>query len=210
MAKIKNGLNGQVSGKVGNLVYSSWYGIPYVKRAPVRRAKPTKNEQGNWNMFSWTQKWLQPMQPFLKVGFKNYKPTVHGINAAKSYLYQFALTKDGENSSIDPALMQVSYGSLGLADNIQVELVSGTELHYTWDPASGKDKAPNDQVMLLAYNIEGKQAAMSVEGQFRKTGSDSLDLTHYKKGTFHVYVAFLASDRSRQSHSMYLGSVVVE
>lgn len=207
MAKIKQGPNGPVSGKVGNLVYSSWHGISYVKKAPVRRARPTKNEQSNWNLFAWTQNWLQPLQPFFKVGFKNYKPTVHGINAAKSYLYKHALTKDGENSSIDPALMQVSYGSLGLAENIQMELLPGNELRFTWDPASGKDKAPNDQVMLLAYNVEAGKAAMIVEGQFRKTGSDSLYLAHHKKGTFHIYVSFVASDRSRQSHSIYLGSI---
>lgn len=74
----------------------------------------------------------------------------------------------------------------------------------------------DDQVMLLAYNIEKENeinsgnAFYNLTGQFRKTGNDTLDIlpdNYHPNKIYHIYVAFSAADRSRQSDSIYLGTV---
>jgi hypothetical protein len=64
----------------------------------------------------------------------------------------------------------------------------------------------HDQVMLLLYDDKAGYENMKLTGQFRYTGSDELQLPA-PAGEFHVYVAFIAHDRSRQSHSVYLGKL---
>jgi len=212
MGRLKYGINGPIVGKVGTVVGSSWRGIDYVKSLPKRKKPPTENEKINRFIFAKTQNWLQPIAGFLKVGFKDYTPTNQGVNAAKSYLYKNALIKDGYDSVIDPSKMMVSYGDLPLVENLQMELNSENELLVTWnaDEIRSEEKEPDDQVMILAYNVDKKDAYFTISGQFRKTGSDKLDLKLVLDGTIHVYVAFVSVDRSRQSNSVYLGTVFTE
>jgi len=61
--------------------------------------------------------------------------------------------------------------------------------------------------MLLAYDCETGQWNMQLPGQFRSSGADELKLPPVKKQNYHVYIGFIAHDRSRQSNSVYLGEV---
>ena len=218
MAKMKNGLLGPISGKVGSVVGSSWRGIEYIKSKPKRKKPPTEGELANRFVFAYTQLWLQPIKDFLKVGFRDDDNTVYGVNAAKSYLYKNALTKDGFNSTIHPHLMKVSMGTLPLSGDIKVEKTSASELTFTWDEGKVTDGHPDDQIMLLAYNIQDKDKVIigdvfgTVAGQFRKSGMEKLRVESNPQTPdldYHVYAAFSAMDRSRQSDSIYLGTVII-
>ena len=209
MAKSKSGMNGQVRGKVGNLVYSSWKGIDVVKRAPVRTAPFTEKQKLQQWLFKLTQDWLNPISTVLKIGFKAYTETNQGVTAAKSYLFKNALIRDGYNSWVDPSLMLVSYGNLTPAANLAVILKPENELVFTWDTSVSTGQNQLDQVLLLAYNVQEKEAVSSLGGHFRKDGTASLSLLNRKAGEYHLYAAFVAADRSRQSNSVYLGSVPV-
>jgi len=69
---------------------------------------------------------------------------------------------------------------------------------------------PQDQVMLLAYESERNKVAIKVLGQFRDVGEDYIRMDSQCKGyKLHIYVAFLAADRSRRSHSVYLGPITI-
>src|SRR5690606_460086 len=210
MAYLKKGVLGPITGKVGTVVGSSWRGIEFVKSLPNRTKPPTPGELANRHIFKFTQQWLSPIDDFLKVSFKEYSPTSFRVNAAKSYLYKHALNKDGFNSTIDPALMLVSHGNLSLSDNLQMELIGDDQLSITWDREILEGQNPEDQIMMLAYNIEKKDSIGTASGQFRKTGQDILDLKALADGTIHVYVAFIAVDRESQSNSVYLGTVFIE
>jgi len=218
MAKMKNGLHGPISGKIGSIVGSSWRGIEYIKSKPKRTKPPTYGELGNRFIFAYTQLWLQPIKDFLKVGFRDDNHTVYGVNAAKSYLYKNALTKDGFNSIIHPHLMKVSVGSLPLSNNIKVKKTSPHELTFTWDGGKVPDGHPNDQIMLLVYNVQDKDKVITgdvfgtVAGQFRKDGMEKIRVEpdpQMPDLDYHVYAAFSAMDRSRQSDSIYLGTVTI-
>lgn len=101
------------------------------------------------------------------------------------------------NARINPALMQVSYGTLPRSNNIAVEKASAGELLFTWDATRIPDSNPYDQVMLLAYDCEHAAAYFNTTGQFRNTGMDVLNIPATKGRTYHLYLAFTAADRKQ-------------
>lgn len=209
------GINGPIHGKVGTVHGSSRNGKPYLKGPHKKRTTNISiTEAANRLHFDGTHAWLKPLTEFVREGFRGfaYKDSSEGYVAAYSYLCKHALEGEKPNRSINPALMQVSYGSLPLPGNIAVEQSSPHALKITWDKEYVRDGShPQDQVMLLAYEIEQNKVAINILGQFRDVGEDYIQLDSQCKGyKLHIYVAFLAADRSRRSHSVYLGPVTIE
>lgn len=208
MARLTNGISGAFHGKLGTVVGATWKGIPYMRSLPSKRTGAISiHEKNNRHKFALSQAWLHPLLAFLREGYKGYSPTVEGFLAAKSYLHKHAFEGEGKQVIINPAKMKVSLGNLPLPKAIAVAHKKPRELEFSWN---GADTAghPNDQAMLLAYNVEKRIAVFKTAGQFRSTGRDSL--TGLPAGNFHVYVAFVAWDRSHQSDSVYLGTTVIK
>jgi Family of unknown function (DUF6266) len=210
MAKFINGINGPVQGKVGSVIGSSWKGVPYLKGPYKKRtAKVSKKETANRKKFAAAQFFLRPLLDFVRVGFKGYSPLSEGFVAAKSQLLLNAFEGIPPKQGINPALVKLSYGDLPLPNNIKVEKINKDELQFTWDTGDVDLSNAKDQVMLLAYDIANERADYTTTGQFRSNGSDILQINGTKKSTYHLYVAFNAADRSRQSESVYLGTIVL-
>lgn len=66
--------------------------------------------------------------------------------------------------------MQVSFGDLPLAEELMAELIPENGLKFSWNPEWLTDTNPDDQVMLLAYNVANRDAHYTITVQFRKTG----------------------------------------
>jgi hypothetical protein len=209
MATYTNGINGNFKGKVGTVIGSSWKGIPYMKSLHAKRTIPAhKDEQLNRNKFAMAHRWLQPVTDFVRAGYKGYTSTVEGFLAAKSYLLKNAFEGEGADMVIDPALMKVSYGDLPLAENITATKTAPNEIQVTWDGSKKNTPHALDQVMILAYDIENGKAKINITGQFRYVGVDTLSIwPAIPERTYHIYAAFVAADRSRQSTSVYLGTI---
>src|SRR5688572_10600068 len=111
MGSIKYGNVGQINGKVGDVVVSSWKGKPYVKSVPgERKTPPTEKELINRKKWAMAQAWLKPVTKFVRQGFNGYTPTVEGFLAAKSYLLKNAFEGEAPHFIINPAVVKVSYG----------------------------------------------------------------------------------------------------
>ena len=181
-----------------------------MKSAPGSRTKKiSAKEKANRQKFKVAQEWLSYLLDFVRQGYKGYSPTVEGFSAAKSYLMKNAMEFVGGEWKVNPALMKVSCGTLSLSENISVKSTKDGKLQFTWDTGMVKEGYGNDQVMLLAYNIKSKVANYDIAGAFRNTRSASLVSPAGKGGSCHVYVAFVAADRRRQSDSVYLGEIKV-
>lgn len=210
MATFQNGSNGPFTGLLGPVVGSSWKGIPYIKSRPKKRVgKVSEAEMANRKKFAISQAWLRPVVKFVRAGFKGYSPLSEGFVAAKSYLLKNAIEGKFPDITINPALVKVSFGDLPLPNDIVVGLVN-QKLQFTWDTAVPQGANENDQVMLLAYNIEKEWASHTVAGQLRTTGVQELPVFYIDPGeTYHIYFAMVAPDRSKQSDSVYLGTITL-
>lgn len=209
MAKYTDGMMGAFRGKVGLLIGSSWKGIPYIKSLPKRKKPVRENEQLNRNKFGMAHWWLKPVKNFVRSGFKGYSEKVEGFIAAKSYILKNAFEDTGADQFINPALVKVSYGNLSLPGNITAEKIAPDQIQFSWDISGVNEDNKYDQAMLLAYDIEKGRAVYNATGQFRHIGKDVLEiaLEPGRESTYHLYLAFVAADRSRQSDSVYLGTI---
>lgn len=212
MAKFNEGINGPFSGKVGKVIGCSWKGIPYIRALPKKRSsKPSEKEMVSRKKWALSQQWLQPVLPIVQIGFKGYTLKSEGFVAAKSYLMKHAFEGEGSEIRINPALVKISAGNLPLPLIIQATRQDEYLVQFTWDTAHPNDEASSyDQVMLLAYDVDNGETDYSLPGELRKKGSAILELSPYDPGTYHLYAAFVAYDRGRQSDSIYLGTVDVE
>lgn len=175
-----------------------------------RTIPPTAGELANRKKWALSQQWLKPVQDFVRIGFKGYSPKSEGFIAAKSYILKNAITGEGETLAIDPARVKLSWGDLPLHNNLQMTGLKGKQIQFTWDPKFIDDIShEGDQIMMLAYNVEKDKVVDDLYGRARAHGSDMLNLNTSKTGTFHIYVAFVAHDRSRQSESVYMGTVEI-
>lgn len=212
MGRFKHGVNGPFVGKVGDVIGSSRYGIPYMK-GPYKKRTTNISEKEKFNRikFAATQAWLKPLTEYLRRGFKGYSATSEGFVSAKSYLHKNALRIENENIIIDPALALLSFGDLPITENAECSLTEPGKITFTWNPGKSGIGYDKDQVMMVAYNIEAKEAYGIFIGQFRSAGQDILPIPKdLKNGSLlHIYLAFVAADRNRQSNSMYLGVVII-
>jgi Family of unknown function (DUF6266) len=205
MGRLLGGVNGQIQGKVGQISGSSRNGIPYIKGPYKSRTKTvSKKELFNRKKFAAAQVWLAPLLDFVREGFKGYSQRSQGFVAAKSWLLKNGFTGEKDDLRIDPALVKVSWGDLPNPEDIAVALTETGDLKFTWNPANDGSRY-SDQIMMLAYDVERGYATLNTTGQLRRTGADILQLDRTNGNHFHVYAAFNAADRSRQSDSVYLG-----
>jgi hypothetical protein len=214
MALFREGALGSIRGSLGNMVVASYKGVPYLRQRPAARTTaPSQKELNNRRRWQLTQQWLQPVMELVREGFRGYSARAEGFVAAKSYLLKHALEGEADTLRINPALAKVSCGDLPLPATVQAALINGHAVQFTWDATAVAGTDPYDQAMLLAYNIEERYAVMRKTAQFRSIGQDVLVLPEAIEGlppqTYHLYIAFIAVDRSRQSNSTYLGSVII-
>jgi hypothetical protein len=203
MAKYLQGIIGAFSGKIGPVIGTSRNGVPYMKgRGYPRTAPVLENEAKNRNKFAVAHAWLKPLLQVLRVGFNGYSRTTYGYNAAKSYTLKHAM----EEGAVIPALVKVSYGDLQLPENLSVTLEENYSFQFNWSTEYTEPASRKDQIMVLAYHPESKTAIYEIHGAFRQSGSQGFEVySDFKGKMIHVYAAFIAADRSRQSDSVYLG-----
>ena len=216
MAKYVHGINGPLTGSLGNLVASSWRGIPYLKTKPERKKDFTSNERMNQGNFGGTSQWLSPLNDHLRAGFKGDNPKKWGFNGAKSYLHAHALIEEGNSKFIDPSKVLISQGSLPLGGGFQMHFdQEAFELTVRWDPALPKSRkgaiaaAGDDKLMLAVYDVAAGEVFGEPYGVSRRRGMDRVELPAGLVATYHVYVAFVAADGSSRSDSLYLGTLNV-
>ncbi len=207
MGRLISGINGPFQGKIGKVIGSSRNGVPYVKGLYKKRTlKVSDKELTNRKKFAMAQAWLAPLLDFVREGFKGYSQRSYGFIAAKSWLLKNAFINDDSGLRIDPALVKVSSGDLPLPEQLAVVLTEDGNLKFTWEPGLVLwEGAAFDQIMMLAYDTEKAESIFTTTGQFRSTGTDILTLDKTKLKNVHVYAAFSAADRNRQSESVYLG-----
>jgi len=206
MAKYVNGINGIFIGKVGSVVGCVLNGTPYMRSKPRPRTGPVgASEQQNRNKFASMQGWLKPFLPLLRIGFKSADSEFGGYNAAKSYNLKHAM----EDGVVLPENIRISMGDLTVSDDLRVSYPGNKSLIFEWNPAYVEGTDPKDQIMVLAYHPESQTAIYALHGSFRDSGVQELKISSDFTGKqVHVYAAFIAADRSRQSDSQYLGEVL--
>ena len=179
MGKIKQGILGGFSGKVGSVIGGTWKGISYMRGIAPSVSNPQTDPQlAQRQRFSVTMSFLQPLALFLKTGFKNYAVKMTGINAAMGYNIHSAISGVYPTLAIDYPSALVSRGSLPAAQNSAVASTVASTVHFTWDNNSGEVGADAaDKTLLVVYNavkhqvVTADQLADPLSSHSKRVGS---------------------------------------
>ena len=210
MAIINQGILGGFSGKIGNVVGGNWKGINYM-RVLAKPTNPNSEKQVNQRTkFTTALSFLQPITPFLRVGYKLFTAKQTAFNAAMSNVLTNGITGDAPNLELVYSAISVSKGTLTPAANPAFTYDSG-EITLTWDDNSGTGSAKaTDKAMYVVYNPTKSDAVFETSGAARSVKSQVADLPiEWIGDTVQIYLAFIAEDGKDVANSAYLGSVAV-
>jgi hypothetical protein len=210
MAKAKNGINGAITGRVGNLVFYELNGENVVRGIGVRTAKLSVAQTANCNNMLALMRFFKTTKAFLRVGFaKEAKGTTRNFhNIATAYNKMHALIQQDGKPAIDYSKVLLSRGTALEPENAMVEATE-IGLKFSWDfDETANWSSKNDQVMLMAYFPEVDEAIYVTHGARREALEDTLKIhTSYLTKRMEVYISFVSDGRENVSSSVYLGRI---
>ncbi|SMC94534.1 DUF6266 family protein [Pedobacter nyackensis] len=208
MGVIKNGILGGFKGKTGTVVGYKLKDQDIIRGVGDGRKAPfTNGELKNQSKFGVSQRWLQPLTEFLRVGYKDYNTRYEGFVAAKSYISKNAIKQDDAGFHVDPELALLSYGDMDLAEKATAVSESPNTVTFKW---SGGKSEYDDRAMFVLYDIDGQDAEFDTAAVKRELKTGVFNTSESFSGrSVHAYIAFVSEDRKRRSNSQYLGVITV-
>ena len=211
MGRLKEGIFGGFSGKVGNIIGSSCRGVDYIKSAPAKMTNPrTKSQTKQRSSFIITQNLLRTMIPIIRIGFKDY--AIDGksaFNAAMSYNMINGINKVKDGCVIDYSKVLISRGSLCPSPVINAT-VTDDLLQFEWNPILNENAKSTDQVMVIAHNAAKGESVFDVNAGKRGSAATFIVLPKEWKGDIiETYIAFKNEESTLVSDSCYTGQLVL-
>lgn len=215
---MKFGTFGPFTGRIGQLVGYMRRGQLVARARPHPSNKPaTLKQLSSRKQFSMAMQFVSPIKDFVSYSFH---PETKGTpkipqNAATSYFRTLAIQGEYPDYWIDFSKVMMSKGDLPVPVNASVAL-SGNLLTFKWDGVPQRGNTRNeDQVMLLAYLPDTRNAAFVVGGPGRSAGEAVLEIFpqmgnaagNGNDTVAETYIGFISNDREQVSDSVYLGKV---
>jgi len=220
MARIKNGVLGGLSGKVGNVVGGNWRGIDYLRSVPTgTRQANTILQQTQRLKFKTVVEFLKTQTDIVRIGFKPDAGKQSGFNVAVSYNYHHALLGDFDRGfHIDYANALLSNGDKPQLEQPGIQSTAAHQLQLNWENNSSEPGASSNDILFVGiFNPDKGLGAVRINPAQRSDGSVDInlpanfsgDLVHCYAGFFDPLVLLGAATRKAVSPSQYLGTVTV-
>ena len=210
MAKSDDGLFDKLSGKIGDVVFASWRGIPYIRSKPSGNPSNTKAQQEQRSKFGVVVKFVGRILPVINAGFKWRLDEMPERNAAISYLMKNGIRGKKPEIYIDYPRVKVARGGLpapkeASAHRVEERLVS-VKWKYNQQVTSARK---DDSVIALAYAPKLQKGVWKIGGDVaRSDEAVALKLPEaMAKQELHIYLAFANTTGTDASDSVYLGSL---
>lgn len=212
MATFLNGILGGFSGKVGTVIGSNWNGIDYMRSRATNITQPNTPAQLEQRArFGLVGKFLRPLIPFLRVGYKSMAVKQSAYNAALAYTLENAVTGTYPALDINYSKVLVCQGNLLGAQNPSAISTTAGKIDFSWDDNS-TDYGANatDQVVVAVYCAALKKWMPVVDTATRIQGTMSLTLPEVFIGQeVQTYIGFCTADSREFSNGEFLAAVTV-
>lgn len=212
MAKNTKGILGEISGKLGNQVFTQWKGIPCVRSIPgPRKKKPSPAQLAQQASFRLISKFLQPLNSLLSISFAEQSKKMTGINLAMQHNLKAAVTGNYPDLAINPARVLISQGSLQNAISPVAASVLRGKLVFCWGDHCGAGRAlPTDIAIVAAYCAAQNEWIYQITDTARKAGVCVLNVDAFKGKFVDTYIGFKSAGHVvRIADSLYTGMVSV-
>jgi len=208
MAKYKNGINGPVSGKIGNVVAASYKGIDYLRSVPAPpSAAPSVAQLNQRRLMSMVSAWLKPIKDIIEIGFQVADGNKTPMNLAVSHMMKAGVI----NGRIDFPNVVFSAGRLLISVIKDVITLADAILHIKWQDAlpSAFCKA-DDQATFIIYNPVKEQFVTFQDAAERVNGEIILQLpASFVNDQVHCWMQYVNAKGNEVSTSVYMGQVVL-
>lgn len=212
MARFLKGINGAYSGKVGNVVGSSWRKVDYVRSLPKPSNMPASPRQlAQRARFALGVAFLSPIKDLLNLGFSDKQQgKATGYNKALQQLLSTAVAGEYPAYELDYSAVTIARGSLANLMGVRWQETAPRELSLHWENEVNRFNAfEDDSVILLIYNLE-KTFFSIAESGVREDGELQLTLPEAYAGDRIVGWVFTGHrDGVKTSSSYFLGELTV-
>lgn len=196
MGKLLQGILGGISGSVGNVVGSSWKGIPVIKSKPLSVANPRTAGQvlQRGKMTNIVEFAGQMLSSLIKPLWDRFAQQMSGYNSFVSTNIDLF-----ENEMPSPAAsLQISKGKMASTSASLASLSPGTSLiSVTWTNDAGSGlKLAADLAYVLVVNETKGELGISAAEQPRSNEATSVSLPSFiaSDDVINAYLAFRRAD----------------
>ena len=227
MAKIDEGILGPFFGKVGEVIGSSWHGIPYIKSRPAvfHDAKSPAQLAQRMRM-QVAHQFVKSIKNVITIGYRYVAGAQIPYNKAVSYIVKNVIVGEYPDMGIAPDMVIVSQGNLMGAEGCTATK-EDEKIAFSWDITDEKEqsslkekglstskenaaKHPNmrtdDTAWLVAYNF-AKQEPKTVQTS-RGEGHGMIEIpANWKEDGIGCYLFFASNQDDAVSDSQFLGIV---
>lgn len=210
MAKLKKGILGPISGKLGPVTGGTWKGIPYLRENtdPSKLKNRSAAQIANQEKFKFANEWMIPLHPFISVGYMPLATVRTAISAAFSANYNSVISGTWPNLVFDYSKLMISKGNLPGLLNPQVTLVANDQLEFKWQSLPHKYSLYNDQLIVVVYSHELGVADGFVGMAMRRDEQHTFKFLDILKGkALEIYVGLISMNRKKAANSIYLGRI---
>lgn len=206
MATIKQGILGGFSGKVGNIVGSSWKGIATVKSLPLSVANPrTVAQTAQRNKMSTMVRFSRLLLAAIIQPYWNpFAQRQSGYNRFVSE----NIAEVNESGIVTPQNFFITRGSLlGVQSLSATASAGGNSITLTWSNNSGQaDALATDETVIAIYNETQDYWITDVSNATRADGTRTVtDNDMVASDQLAVYLGFSRPNISKVSDSAYDG-----
>lgn len=206
MAKI---IAGRITGKVGNLVYSTRNGINYVKQAREKSLKaPTEKQQIQWKKFAIVMHFLSPLKKLLNESYRN-NPKRSGLqNAMKKNLLE-SIAGEYPRLELDYSKVSLVHGQLWMPQVEMVYDVKSNELLLCYECHHSYNAYLSDELIALIYCPELPQYWYHINTglqRFEQIGAFKIP-NEVIGQEVHIWLYFKSEMLDQFSNSVYMGKV---
>lgn len=208
MAKIRSGILGGISGKIGNIVGGRWRGIDYIRTKPANVKNPNTEAQQRHRMrFTLITQFLKKAKAVVKVGFRNQAKNKTARNVALAYNIKTAIKGTFPDLELDLEEIVLSDGGLPGVQEASMDASVPGQVTLSWaSDTSASNASESDGAFLLLYNPIKDEAVYNMFGASRGDESHEQSIpTQWEADEIAGYLSFRSESDNEVSRSQYLG-----
>lgn len=204
MARIKDGILGGLSGKIGNVIGCKGKTGYYIRSIPAHVSNPrTEQQQAHRSKFTQAIQFARVLTPFLRISYKEFAGVRQPFHAAVSSFLKNAVMETEAGYVIDFEKALVSRGSLTAVRQAKISRKNNI-ISYTWTDNSGEGNAvKNDVSLLVVFNKTRWMAVYSDATAKRCDGKARLDIpADWGDDSLVAYLGFRSRDGETVANSV--------
>ena len=206
MAKMKGGILGEISGKLGNFVAVPYQGKTILRARPLKSKKLRSPLQLKaQNRFAVVSQFLSQVRQFIEAHFLPFLPSKKAFGLAMAYHLKHALHTLENTDRIDPAQALFAQGPLPTS-TFTLEHSHTPVLHWRSTTSVTLAKA-EDQLTLITYEEEQKKLTVLPELAQRQDSQLILSSDVVPQKEIHLWSVWVNRTAATHSASQYLGKL---